>query len=99
MEDGETRRLIRKNFELAEENNVLLKKMRRSQRWGRAITVVYWAIIIGLPVYAYYMFIRPVVGDLSEVYSGFADEFSNVQKYPEGFAGFLNAFFGGNTLE
>jgi Mg2+/Co2+ transporter CorC len=94
MGDEETNRLLRQNLEMAKENNGMLRSMRRSQRWHTAITMVYWAIIIGLPVYLYYIFIRPVVGDISDVYSGVAEGIENVQKVPGGFAGIMEKIFG-----
>lgn len=71
MSNGEDlKTLLKKNLELTQENNALLRKMRRSAIYGNILKVVWLAIIIGLPVYIYYAFLQPYVGQLLEVYSG-----------------------------
>ncbi|MCH8049946.1 hypothetical protein IIB51_00855 [Patescibacteria group bacterium] len=71
MANGEDlKTLLKKNLDLTRENNVLLRKMRRMAIYGNIIKVVWLAIIIGLPVYIYYAFLQPYVGQALEIYSG-----------------------------
>lgn len=70
--DFEEKELIKKTFRLAEENNKILRKMRSSMRWGRAFRILYWIIIIGATVGAFY-YIQPYIDQLMGVYSGLGD--------------------------
>lgn len=70
--DFEEKELIKKTFRLAEENNKILRKMRSSMRWGRALRILYWIIIIGATVGAFY-YIQPYIDQLMGVYSGLGD--------------------------
>jgi hypothetical protein len=67
--DAETKKLLQENIEISKENNQLLKKMVRNQRWTNVYRVVYWSIIILSSVGAYY-FIQPFLGNLLNIYSG-----------------------------
>ena len=60
--------LLLRTFEYARENNVMLKKMRSSKRWGGFFRFIYWiAIIIG-SVWLYY-FLEPYITQLLELYN------------------------------
>lgn len=59
-ENPDIKRLLQKNITLSEENNKLLKKMRRSMRWGQAFTAFYWIFIAGAAVSVYY-FLQPFI--------------------------------------
>jgi hypothetical protein len=50
----EEKSLLERTYKLAEDNNKILRSIRRSNRWGTAIRVLYWVIIIGLSVGAFY---------------------------------------------
>ncbi len=56
----EERSLLERTYKLAEENNTILRSIRRSTRIGNVIKFIYWAIILGLSFGAYY-FIQPYV--------------------------------------
>lgn len=70
--DFEEKELVRKTFALAEENNRLLRKMRSSLRWTRIFRLIYWVIILGITVGAFY-YIQPYIDQLMGVYSGLGD--------------------------
>ncbi len=65
--DSETRELLEETLELSKENNKILKKMRNASRWGTAFRVVYWTIILGSMVGAYYFF-QPFIDSLVASY-------------------------------
>lgn len=76
--DPKDRELLEKTFNLAEENNVLLRKIRRSLRVSQAVRITYWVLIIGLSIGAFY-FIQPYIDQLLETYSGLQSDYENVQ--------------------
>ena len=84
--DPKDRELLEKTFNLAEENNHLLRSMRRSMRFSQAFRIVYWLLIIGASVGAYYV-IQPYIDQLLEVYSGFSTDYSNIQGALKSFGG------------
>ncbi len=65
--DPETKQLLKDNLEIAKENNKMLSKMVRNQKWTNIYRVVYWGIIIFSSFGAYY-FIQPYLGNLLNVY-------------------------------
>ena len=71
-EESEFKKLIEKTLRLAEENNRILKKMRRALRWGSFFRFIYWAIIIGTAVGAYY-FIQPLLEPLMSTFQNIID--------------------------
>ena len=58
------RSLLERTAALTEENNAILKKMRRSSRWTMAFQISYWAVIILLTFGAFY-FIQPYINSLT----------------------------------
>lgn len=50
----EEKSLLLRTHELAQENNDILRKLRRSNRWSTIFRVAYWLVIIGLGLGAYY---------------------------------------------
>ena len=54
----EEKSLLERTYALAEENNNILRKMRRSNLISTIFRVAYWVIIIGLGLGAYY-FLQP----------------------------------------
>ena len=63
---------------LTEENNKLLHKMWRAARTARVMRTLYWIVIIGLSVGAYY-YVQPYLEQLLSVYSGLQDSVGSVQ--------------------
>ena len=64
----EERALLERTLETAEENNRILKGMRRAGRLATGFKIFYWMVIIGLGLGAYY-FIEPYVKQLDNIYS------------------------------
>jgi len=48
--DPEAKELLEKTYELEKENNHMLRRLRRAQRYAALMRVAYWFIIIGLGV-------------------------------------------------
>lgn len=66
--DEEFKVLLRKNLDLAKENNRLLKKMRRNAIIGNVLRIIWWSVIIGLPIYLYFTVLQPYLDELATVY-------------------------------
>jgi len=75
----EEKELLEKSVSLAEDNNKILRSMRNSMRWGRIMTVVYWILIIGISVGAFY-FLQPYVDQVVRTYGSFSNLIRNLGK-------------------
>jgi len=65
-------------YELVKENNHILKGMRRASRWTSIFRVIYWVLIIGASLGAYY-FVQPYVDTLVKSYQGIRGDINNVK--------------------
>ncbi len=62
MLEPELQSLLKRNLELTEENNRLIRSMRRMSFWGGVLKVVWWLLILViLPFAAYYFYLAPYV--------------------------------------
>ena len=77
--DPESKKLLEETLKLAKENNDILHSMRRSMRIQRIMSILYWVLIIGSTVGAYYL-IAPYLGQLMDVYSGAGDVINNFKQ-------------------
>lgn len=82
--DPESKRLLGETFRLAEENNKMLHSMRRSMRIGRIFKAVYWILIIGSAVGAYY-FVQPYLEQLIGGYGSTKSSIENINTLFNGF--------------
>ncbi len=55
-------------LELTKENNKILKKLLSSLRLSRAMRIIYWVIIVGVALGAYY-YVQPYVEGLISTYN------------------------------
>lgn len=78
MQPDEKRMLI-KALTLAEENNRMLKKMRRAQTWGTIVRLIYWGIIFGGAALAWY-YLKPVYEEVWSAYTNVADSIGGLQE-------------------
>ncbi len=65
----EEKELLKRAVVLGEENNDILRSMRRSMRLARFMSILYWVFIIGSAIGAYYL-IQPYVDSLTGAYGG-----------------------------
>ena len=68
--EQEIKELLLANLEVSRENNKILRKMRGSQRWAQVTRVIYYLIITGLAVGAFY-YIQPYIQKFLEIIPGF----------------------------
>jgi polyferredoxin len=78
--DPNEQQQLKEALELARENNVLIKKMWRAVRWGRALKIFYWLFIIGVAIGAFY-FLQPYIDTLQDVYGGVQDVQANFRGF------------------
>lgn len=74
----EERALLQRVAQTVEENNEILRGIRSSMRWARVWRVVYWTVIIGSAVGAYW-FIQPYIDTLLSVYTDAQTNINNVK--------------------
>ncbi|MFA6094436.1 MAG: hypothetical protein WC757_00930 [Candidatus Paceibacterota bacterium] len=80
--DPHDRDILQQTLELAEENNKLLRRMHTSMVWGRVVRVIYWVIIIGSAVGAYY-YVEPYLNSLLKIYNSIPNAFGGIHKVIE----------------
>ncbi len=66
--DPESKKLLEETFKLEQDNNKILRSMKRSMLWARVMNVIYWLIIIGISVGAFY-FIQPYFNKVLDLYN------------------------------
>jgi len=86
------RKLIEKNIILSEENNKILKNIRRWMRFGRLFSFFYWLIIIGGTVGAYY-FIQPLFAPIVDFFTGTISGIGSAQQGVSDTGSGLQSFF------
>ncbi|MEK7578968.1 MAG: hypothetical protein AAB460_00320 [Patescibacteria group bacterium] len=74
----EERKMLEETLALSRENNIVLKKLRRGALWGRAMHLLYWVVIIGTTVGAFY-FLQPLLDQFGSIYGGFQGAESSFQ--------------------
>ena len=74
----EERSLLERTHKLAEENNEILRGIRRSNRISVIFRVAYWVIILAISFGAFY-FIQPYIESLTGAYGQIQQEYGSTQ--------------------
>lgn len=74
----EERALLNRIAQQVDENNDILHGIRSSMRWSKIWSAVYWTLIIGASLGAYW-FIQPYINQLLDVYSGAQSNIDSVK--------------------
>jgi hypothetical protein len=74
----EERDLLTQSIKISEENNRILKSMRRSARFASFLRIVYWVIILGSAFSAYYI-IKPFIDPLIKGYNSVQENIQSVK--------------------
>ncbi len=93
--DSDTKKLLEENLAVAKDNNLMLGKLVRIQKWNTIYRVVYWGIIIFSSIGAYF-FIQPFLGNLLNVYgvsgiNNYSDVTKNLNNNKQQVEDFLKA--------
>lgn len=79
----EERDLLFKTYQMAEENNKMLRSLRNAQRWDRVIKYGYWFIIIAASFGAYYIiqpYLQAVAAPFVRTPGGDTQKISDIQE-------------------
>jgi len=72
----EEREMLKKALELSRENNKMLQSIKRSMFMGRIFRVVYWIVVIGAAIGAYY-YIEPYLDEAIGAYGSIKGDLKN----------------------
>lgn len=72
----EEREIIKKTLELAEENNQMLHSIRRGMFWSRVVRTIYWVVIIGVAIGAFY-YLTPYIDSAVNAYGSVKGDLQN----------------------
>ena len=76
--DPDDKALLKETLKLAQENNRLLRKINRNMQWARVMKTLYWLVIIGAMLGAYYL-LQPVIESARGTYQNLQTGFGKVQ--------------------
>ena len=68
--------MLKKALELSRENNKMLQSIKRSMFVGRIFRVVYWIVVIGAAIGAYY-YIEPYLDEAIGAYGSIKGDLKN----------------------
>jgi hypothetical protein len=80
-EGGET--LLEQTYAIVKENNRLLKGMRRSARIGIFFKILFWAAILGVPVWIYFTIAQPIIQQSLDALNQVQTVTGQVQNLPQ----------------
>jgi uncharacterized membrane protein len=81
--DPETKQLLTRSLQLAEENNQMLQKLYKAQRRAQIFQAVYWGLIL-LSIFGSYLFLSPYLSSLLNLYTGGASGNTSMQDVLKG---------------
>jgi hypothetical protein len=64
----EEKSLLERTYKMAEENNTILRSIRRSNRFSSIMRVLYWIVIIAIS-YAGYIYIEPLATKVINIWN------------------------------
>jgi hypothetical protein len=80
--DQEIEDLLRENVRLTRENNHILHKLWRAEVTGFWTKVVFYALIIGVPVFIYQFYLQGYVQQLQKTYDSMRGTVEQVKQLP-----------------
>jgi len=81
--DPESKQLLEENLKLSKENNLMLLKLIKIQRWAQITRYIYWGVLILISMGALY-FVKPMINNLLNVYTGGAFGEQNISDVNKG---------------
>ncbi len=78
--DPEERKLLEETHRLAEENNGMLRSIKRSMRISSIVRGIYWLFIIGSAIGAIYL-LQPYIDQFKEVYEGATSTYESIRNF------------------
>ncbi len=84
--------MLAKSYDLAQENNKILRGMLSRARWGNFFRLVYWLIILALALGAFY-YVKPYFDMMVKTYQSVTSDINNIKnittKLPSTIGGYL----------
>lgn len=62
----EEKSLLERTYKIAEENNVILRGIRRANRISTIMRILYWLVIVGVTLGAFY-YLQPYIDSMFEI--------------------------------
>lgn len=97
-EHEEIKRLLKENLALSRENHQILTGMRRSARISRVVSIFYWILILGVPIWLYFSYVKPYVEEMQTTYRDAQARIEGLPDMPD-FGAFLPFLEGGSAEE
>jgi len=79
----EERELLYRVASTVEDNNKMLHKLQRAARWNTFWRWMYWIVIIGTAIGAFW-FVQPYLDKVSGGYASFSNAMQKFQSFPNG---------------
>lgn len=73
----EEKNVLQKTLELTEENNKILRGLRRVSRWSYTMKILYWSFIIIIAFSAYF-YVQPYVEILDSTYNNIRNNVNTI---------------------
>jgi len=96
--EGDTKELAEKTLVLTEENNRILKSMRRSARVGLVFRVFYWIVISLIAIGGFY-YVQPYMDQIMKSYSNIKATETKLSNFPPSWTDVKNYFVGGTSTK
>lgn len=61
--------LLRKTYNIALSNNKMLRSMKRAAFWGTIFKLVFYAVVLGVPLYLSLTVLQPLLGSFLDTYA------------------------------
>lgn len=94
MNESDLTRQIEEIKELTQENNHMLKSIRRHNRFAGFMRLIYWIIIIGAAIGSYY-YIQPFIDPLLDSYRSIKEAGSKINNFSSWDK--VKGYFGGSN--
>ncbi len=99
--EPEQERLLKETHRLAQENNKMLRSMRRQAWLGRLVTLIFYAALIGGPIWFYFAYMSDTVNQMLQMYGTLQGRGTEAQGQYQSFMNTLQQFqekmVGGNA--
>ncbi|MEI6305001.1 MAG: hypothetical protein WCP09_03245 [Candidatus Taylorbacteria bacterium] len=89
----EEKSLLERTYKLAEDNNAILRSIRRSNRLSTSFRILYWAVII-LSGFAAYYYVQPYMTMAIDLYNKAQTGLVSVQNQVNGVQNTVNSVKG-----
>ena len=80
FDEDDLGKLLEENLRLAKENNKILKAMRRDEIMGRIFKLIFFALVIGVPIVLYYYFLQPYITEIRCMYESMQGSVNELQE-------------------